>query len=98
MINCNVPMKKTNVKPLGENVLVFPEKPEQKTSAGIYLPETASQERPQQGKVIAVGDSDKIKVKKGQHVIFNRYGGTEIKIDGEEYLVTSYKDILAIID
>ncbi|MDP3957244.1 MAG: co-chaperone GroES [bacterium] len=90
-------MKKTHVKPLGENVLIHPEKPEQKTAAGIYLPDTASQERSQLGTVIAVGESDKIKVKKGQKVIFRRYGGEEVKIDGQEYLITSYKDILAII-
>ena len=90
-------MKKTNVKPLGENVLVHLEKPEQKTAAGIYLPDTASQERSQLGVVIAAGESDKIKVKKGQKVIFRRYGGEEVKIDGEEYLITSYKDILAVI-
>ncbi len=90
-------MAKVNVTPLGENILIVPEKPEQKTSGGLYLPETASQERPQQGKVVAVGDSDKIKVKKGQHVIFNRYGGTEVKIDGEEYLITNYKDVLAVV-
>lgn len=90
-------MKKTNVKPLGENVLIHPEKPEQKTSAGIYLPDTASQERSQIGKVMAIGESDKIKVKTGQKVVFKRYGGEEIKIDGEEYLVANYKDILAVI-
>ncbi|HLC95443.1 MAG TPA: co-chaperone GroES [Patescibacteria group bacterium] len=90
-------MKKTHVKPLGENILIHPEKPEQKTSAGIYLPDTASQERSQLGKVIAVGESDKIKVKAGQEVIFRRYGGEEIKMDGEEYLIASYKDVLAII-
>ncbi len=90
-------MQKTNVKPLGENVLIQPEKPEQKTSAGIYLPDTASQERSQLGKVMAIGESDKIKVKAGQKVIFRRYGGEEIKIEGAEYLITSYKDILAIV-
>ena len=90
-------MKKINVKPLGENVLIHPEKPEQKTAAGIYLPETASQERSQLGSVVAIGESDKIKVKAGQKVIFRRYGGEEVKINGEEYLVASYKDILAVV-
>ena len=90
-------MKKIDVKPLGENVLIHPEKPEQKTSAGIYLPDTASQERSQIGKVMAVGESDKIKVKAGQKVIFKRYGGEEIKIEGEEYLIANYKDILAVV-
>lgn len=91
-------MKKISVKPLGENVLVQPEKPEQKTSAGIYLPDTASQERSQIGKVMAIGESDKIKVKSGQKIVFKRYGGEEIKVDGEEYLIADYKDILAIIN
>lgn len=90
-------MKKINVKPLGENVLIRPEKAEQKTSAGIYLPDTASQERSQIGSVMAIGESDKIKVKVGQKAIFKRYGGEEVKINGEEYLVASYKDILAVI-
>ncbi|NTW30636.1 MAG: co-chaperone GroES [Candidatus Moranbacteria bacterium] len=91
-------MSKSNVRPLGENVLVSPEKPEKKTSAGIYLPDNASEERPQQGKVIAVGDSDKIKVKKGQTVIYTRYGGAEIKVDGEDYVIVSMKELLAIVE
>lgn len=91
-------MRKTNVRPLGENILVAPEKAEKKTAAGIYLPENASEERPQQGKVVAVGESEKVKVKKGQVVIYNRYGGTEVKIDGEEYLIVSVKDVLAVVE
>lgn len=90
--------KKTIVRPLGENVLISPEKPEQKTSSGLYLPETANQERPQLGKVMAIGESDKIKVKTGKRVIFRRYGGEEVKIDGEDYMVTNYKDILAVVE
>ncbi|OGI21490.1 MAG: co-chaperone GroES [Candidatus Moranbacteria bacterium RIFCSPHIGHO2_01_FULL_55_24] len=90
-------MEKITVKPLGENVLIQPEKPEQKTAAGIYLPDTASQERSQIGKVVATGESEKILVKKGQRVIFRRYGGEEVKIGNEDYLISSYKDILAVI-
>lgn len=90
-------MKKTNVRPLGENVLIQPERSEQKTAAGIFLPETAKEERSQFGKVTAVGDSEKIKVKKGDQVIFRLYGGEEIEVLGEKYLLTSYKDILAVI-
>ena len=71
-------MKKPNIKPLGENVLILPEKLEQKTSAGIFLPDTAREERPQQGRVMAIGESEKIKVAVNQKVIFNRYGGTEV--------------------
>lgn len=91
-------MKKPNVKPLGENVLIQPEKPEKKTAAGIVLPESASAERPQQGAVIAIGESEKIQVKAGQSVIYTRYGGTEIKIEGTDYLIVSNKDILAVIE
>jgi chaperonin GroES len=91
-------MKKPNIKPLGENVLVLPEKAEEKTSAGIFLPDTAREERPQQGRVMAIGDSEKIKVSVNQKVIYNRYGGTEVKADGAEYLLVSNKDILAVIE
>lgn len=92
------PMKKINIKPLGENILVQLEKPEQKTEAGIFLPETSSSERSQFGKVVAVGESDKIKVKGGQKVIFRLYGGEEVTVLGEKYLLTNYKDILAIVE
>lgn len=91
-------MSKTNVRPLGENILIRPEKAEKKTDAGIYLPDNASEERPSQGKVIAVGDSEKIKVKKGQTVIYARYGGTEVKIDGEEHILVVVKDVLAVVE
>ena len=90
-------MKKTTLLPLGENILIQPEKPEQKTKAGIYLPETADQERSQLGTVIAVGESDKIKVKTGQKVIFRQYGGETIKVEGQEFLISNYKDVLAIV-
>ena len=92
-------MAKTKITPLGENVLVEPLKADKKkTDAGIYLPESASEEKPQEGKVIAVGDDKKIKVKKGQKVIYNRYGGTEIKIEDKDYLVVKNEDILAVIN
>ena len=91
-------MTKTIVKPLGENVLVEPLKTDKKkTETGIYLPESASEEKPQEGKVIAIGDDKKIKVKKGQKVIYNRYGGTEVKINDQEYLIIKSEDILAVI-
>lgn len=77
--------------------MILPEKLEQKTSAGIFLPDTAREERPQQGRVMAIGESEKIKVAVNQKVIFNRYGGTEVKIGTEEYLLVASKDILAVI-
>jgi len=91
-------MKKATIKPLGENVLVKPEKSGKKTEAGIYLPESASKEQPQEGRVIAVGDSKEIKVKKNQKIIFRRYSGTEVEISGEEYLIIKNEDILAVVN
>jgi len=91
-------MKNINVRPLGENVLVEPEEQEQKTGSGIYLPETASKEKPQQGKVVAIGESDKIEVKKGQKVIYNRYAGTEVEIEGKEYLIVKNEEIVAVYE
>jgi len=91
-------MAKTNIKPLGENVLVEPMQAKKKTEYGIYLPETSSKEMPQEGKVIAVGDSKDIKVKKGQVVIFRKYSGTEIKADEKELMIIKNEDILAVIE
>lgn len=88
---------KTKIKPLGENVLVKPEKEAKKTKTGLYLPETASEEQPQEGRVVAVGDHKNIKVKKGQKIIFRKYSGTEVKIENEEYIIVKNEDILAVI-
>ena len=91
-------MEKTNVKPLGENVLIQPQGAKKKTAQGIYLPETSSGETSQEGKVIATGDSKDIKVKKGQTVIFRRYSGTDLKIDDKKYIILKNEDILAIVE
>lgn len=90
----------TNIKPLGENVLIMIEKAEEKkkTDSGIFLPESASKEKPQIGKVVAVGESEKIKVKKNQKVIYSKYSGTEVSVDGEEMLIVKNEDILAIVE
>lgn len=90
-------MVKETIQPLGENVLVKVVKRDAKTKSGIILPETTAEDRPQQGKVIATGDSKDIKVKKGQIVIFAKYSGTEIKINDEEYLILKNEDILAVV-
>jgi len=90
-------MKKEMIHPLGENVLVKLVKAEKKTKTGLYLPDSASEDRPQEGVVVAVGESDKIKIKKNQKAIFAKYTGTEIKISGEEYLIIKNDDILAIV-
>lgn len=91
-------MKQKSITPLGENILVEPMKTDKKrTETGIYLPENAAEEKPQEGKVVAIGESKEIKVKKGQTVIYNRYGGTEIKVNEKEYLIVKNEDILAVI-
>ncbi len=85
------------IKPLGERIVVKPLEQEEKTEGGIYLPDTASKDKPQRGEVIAVGPDFK-GVKKGDKVIFAKYGGTEIKIGEEEYLVLGADDVLAIAE
>ena len=94
------------IKPLSDHILIEPIKEEEKTKLGILLPETADKERPEQGKVIAVGkgkvaDDGKLikpEVSVGDKVLFSKYGGTEVKIDGEEYLIMREDDILGIIE
>lgn len=91
------------IKPLEDRVVVKPRTQEERTKGGIVLPDTAK-ERPQEGEVMAVGpgrllDSGErapMDVKVGDKVIFAKYGGTEIKIDGEEYIILRQSDILAI--
>jgi chaperonin GroES len=89
-------MTKPNIQPLGENILVEPAKQDTKTASGIVLPD-ANGEKPQEGKVIAVGDDKKIKVKAGQKVIYSKYSGNEVKIADVEYLLVKNEDILAIV-
>jgi chaperonin GroES len=91
-------MQKKTLKPLGENVLVKLIKADQKTSSGIFLPEVANAERPQEGKVLAIGASEKIQVKKGQTIIFAKYSGTEIKVGNDECLILKAEDILAVAE
>ena len=91
-------MEKEKIKPLGENLLVKLAKADKKTKSGIFLPDTANADRPQEGLVIAIGESDKIKVKKNQTVLFEKYSGTEIKINGDDFLILKAEDILAIIE
>ncbi len=90
-------MKKEAIKPLGENVLIKTIEEDTKTKSGLVLPDSAKEDRPQEGKVIAIGEDKKIKVKKGQKVIFAKYSGTEIKRDKEKYLIIKNEDILAVI-
>jgi chaperonin GroES len=87
-------MSKINIQPLGTRVLIKPLEQETKTSSGLYLPETAK-EKPQTGEVIAVGDDESIKLKVKDKVLFAKYGGTEFKYDGMDYLLMESNDILA---
>jgi chaperonin GroES len=96
---------KTKIRPLGEKVLIKRMEAETKTRGGIVLPDTAK-EKPQKGKVLAVGDGKLLddgsragfQVRVGQTVLFTSYAGTEIKVDGEEVMLMDESDILAILD
>ena len=93
------------IKPLDDRVLIEPISQEQKSKAGIILPDTADKEKPEQGKIVAVGpgkiDSNgkriSLSIKKGDVVLFTKYGPSEIKINNKEYLIAKEEDILAII-
>jgi chaperonin GroES len=91
------------IKPLADNILVEPSEREVKTPSGIVIPDTAK-EKPQEGKVMAVGPGKyedgklvKPEVKKGDRILYRRYGGNEIRIEGKDYLMVSSDDVLAII-
>lgn len=94
-----------NMKPLGNRVVVEPIEEEEITAGGIVLPETAK-EKPQRGSILAVGPGDRddngkrveMDVKKGDTVLFAKYSGTEIKVDGKKLLIMRESDILAIIE
>ena len=96
---------KTKLRPLGDRVVIEPTPREEMTKSGIVLPDTAK-EKPQEGTILAVGpgafDNDgkrvPIDVKAGDKVLYAKYAGTEFKIDGEELLIVSQKDILAIVE
>ena len=95
-----------NIKPLSDHILIEPIQKEEKTKGGILLPDTAEKEKPEEGRVIAVGPGRKlssgkiipIDVKTGQKVLFTKYGPNEIKVDDKEYLIAKEEDILAIIE
>ncbi|CAN5227678.1 co-chaperone GroES [soil metagenome] len=95
---------KTNVRPLEDRILVRPEEGQETTISGIVIPDTAK-EKPQEGVVLAVGpgkrneDGDLIAldVKEGDRVLYSKYGGTEITVDGEDLLILSSRDALAVL-
>lgn len=93
------------LRPLGDRVLVKPDKAEEKTASGLYI-SSGAQEKPQRGTVVAVGagklddDGDRIPmdVKVGDVVIYGKYGGNEVKVDGEDYLLMRADDIYAVVE
>ncbi len=94
------------LKPLGDRLIIKAVEEEQTTASGLVLPDTAK-EKPQKGEVLAVGDGRwddegenriPLDVKTGDHVLYSKYGGTEIKVDGEDLLVLRESDVLAIVE
>jgi chaperonin GroES len=94
------------IKPLSDHVLIEPLRQEEKTKSGIFLPDTAEKERPEQGRVVAVGPGKKtedgkvipLEVKAGDVVLFTKYGPQEVKVEGKEYLIARQEDIVAILE
>ncbi|HEY7356091.1 MAG TPA: co-chaperone GroES [Ktedonobacterales bacterium] len=94
----------SKIRPVGDRVVVKPSAKEEVTRSGIVIPDTAK-EKPQEGEIIAVGsgklldsgDRQPLEVKVGDRVLYAKYGGTEFKLDGEDYLVMKESDILAIL-
>ena len=95
----------TKLRPLGDRVVITPTPREEMTKSGIVLPDTAK-EKPQEGKILSTGPGrilddgkrEPMDVKKGQKVLYAKYAGTEFKIDGDELLIVSQKDILAVVE
>jgi chaperonin GroES len=95
----------TKLRPLGDRVVVRPTTREEMTKSGIVLPDTAK-EKPQEGTILAVGPGrilddgkrEQVDVKEGQKVLYAKYAGTEFKVDEEELLIVSQKDILAVVE
>lgn len=95
---------KTNLKPLFDNVLIKPIEAETTTASGIIIPDTAK-EKPQMGEVMAIGPGHRtpdgkvlpVTLKVGQKVMYKKWGGTEVKVNGEEWMLVEEKDILAIV-
>jgi chaperonin GroES len=93
------------IRPLGDRVVIKPAERKEQTESGIFLPDTATKERPQEGTVLAVGegrrdDSGKLvpmSLSVGDKVLFAKYSGTEVKLDDEDYLILAEKDVLGII-
>lgn len=90
-----------NLKPLGDRVIVKPLPKEETTKAGIILPETVNKESRMEGQIVAIGQGEKVaklKLSTGQKVVFSEYGGSEIKVDNEEYKILNHDDLLAVVE
>jgi chaperonin GroES len=99
-------MHQMNLKPLDDRIVVQPNEAEQTTASGLVIPDTAK-EKPQQGKVLAVGPGKRTEntgelvplgIDVGQTVLYSKYGGTEITVDGEDLLILASRDVLAIVE
>lgn len=89
-----------NIQPLADRVLVQPQEAEEKTAGGIIIPDTAKKERPIEGKVMAVGQGTKdeeMVLKVGDKVLYGKYSGTEVELDGENFLIMRQSDVLAVV-
>ena len=87
------------IRPLADRVVLEPREAETKTASGLYIPDTAK-EKPQQGKVVAAGPGKKdepMEVKTGDNVLYGKYAGTEVTVDGKDYVILKQSDILAIL-
>lgn len=88
-----------NIKPLADRVLIEPKEAETKTASGLFIPDTAK-EKPQQGIVVAVGNGKKdepMELKVGDVVLYGKYAGTELSLEGKEYLIMRQSDVVAIL-
>jgi chaperonin GroES len=99
-------MHQMNLKPLDDRIVVQPNEAEQTTASGLVIPDTAK-EKPQQGKVLAVGPGKRTEntgelvplgIDVGQTVLYSKYGGTEVTVDGEDLLILASRDVLAIVE
>jgi len=105
MVTATATKSKTKIRPLDDRVLVLPQEAETKTDSGIFLPESAK-EKPMQGKVVAtgpgkLGDDGKrtpLNVRKGNTVVYGKYAGNEIEIDGKQHMIMSENDILGVLE
>lgn len=99
------PKKTTSIKPLDDRVVVKPTAPEEKTASGIYLPESAK-EKPQTGTVVAVGpgkltdtgERTAITIKPGDTIIYGKYGGTEVELDGDDHMILRASEVLGVVE